>query len=113
VEGNYNASGRCLQATFDTQKRDAHWQIRASEGSNIATRMSEMRAWLDDRRFEPDLFNYDVVPSGVVFREEFKVAGEAMAFAEAFHGRVLDLQQHFSERSAAPKMITTPFADAA
>lgn len=63
-------------------------EIRASEGSNVATRMSEMRAWLDNRRFEPDLFNYDVVSSGVVGR--LQVAGEAMAFAEAFYGRVLD-----------------------
>jgi hypothetical protein len=38
----------------------------------------------------PTCSNYDVVPPGVVFRVQFKVAGEAMAFAEAFHGRVLD-----------------------
>lgn len=65
-------------------------EIRASEGTNVATRMSEMRAWLDDRRFEPDLFNYDAVPSGVVFRVDFKVASEASPFVQAFQGQVFD-----------------------
>ena len=64
-------------------------EISASAGTNVATRMSEMRAWLDDRRFEPNLFNYNASIAGLVFQVDFDVASEAMAFAQAFRGQVL------------------------
>ena len=64
-------------------------QIRLESGE-MAVRMSEMRQWLDRKGFEPDAFEYRRMDAnGVVYRVDFKVAGEAAAFAEAFAGAVV------------------------
>jgi len=56
---------------------------------DLFVRMSNMRQWLDHRRFEPDLFRYDRGAYGAVVRVEFKYENEAFVFAEAFGGAVL------------------------
>jgi len=50
--------------------------------------MSRMREWLDNRRFEPDVFRHSGVDGGAVaIHVQFKSEGEAIAFAEAFSGQ--------------------------
>jgi hypothetical protein len=63
-----------------------------SDPNRVADQMAAMRTWLDDRRIEPDLFNYEQVPEGVIFRVEFKIAEEAEAFAEAFGGQIVPIR---------------------
>jgi hypothetical protein len=54
-------------------------------GDGIAAEMNEMRDWLDAHRIEPRLFQLN----GVVLRLGFDSGREAMAFADAFEGRLL------------------------
>ena len=56
--------------------------------SDLVTRMSEMRQWLDRERYEPDLFYYRTEGDGALVRVEFKYEREALAFADAFDGRI-------------------------
>jgi hypothetical protein len=63
-------------------------QIRLGEDGLVA-RMSQMREWLDNHCYEPDLFQYRMEARGAVLRVDFKFPNEAMAFAEAFGGSVL------------------------
>jgi hypothetical protein len=64
-------------------------QVRL-EGGDIADRMAEMRQWLDREGVEPGLFRYRRMDAdGVLCRVDFKSAGEAAAFAEAFAGTVV------------------------
>ena len=63
-------------------------QVRFDEKSLVA-RMSEMREWLDSHRYEPDLFQYRMERSGALLRVDFKIEGEAFAFAEAFDGSLV------------------------
>jgi hypothetical protein len=55
--------------------------------ANIGTPMNAMRAWLDEMHFEPSRFAWQETAEGVVVRVRFKVAEEALAFAEHFFGR--------------------------
>jgi hypothetical protein len=64
-------------------------QIRLDSGE-MAARMSEMRQWLDKNGFEPEAFDYRRLDAdGAVYRLDFKDAGEASTFAEAFAGVVV------------------------
>ena len=55
---------------------------RAGEG--LAEAMGRMCDWLDVHAIEPRLFQFD----RAVFRLEFEIEGEAVAFAEAFGGHI-------------------------
>ena len=55
----------------------------------LTVRMTEMRQWLDHRRFEPSTFRYTFTGSGIVFVVHFAIATEAAAFATEFRGRLL------------------------
>jgi hypothetical protein len=46
-----------------------------------------MRVWLDQHRFEPSGFSCRDVDDGVLVSLEFKIACQAVAFAERFGGR--------------------------
>ena len=48
--------------------------------------MGAMRMWLDERRFEPSSFTTHDCGAQVLVRIDFKVAGEAEAFARQFSG---------------------------
>ncbi len=48
--------------------------------------MGAMRMWLDERRFEPSSFTTHDCGAQVLVRIDFKVAGEAEAFARQFGG---------------------------
>jgi hypothetical protein len=56
--------------------------------SELSAAMSDMRIWLDERRFEPAVFSCRQDRSGVVIRVDFSVATEAEAFAGRFSGRL-------------------------
>jgi hypothetical protein len=49
--------------------------------------MGAMRLWLDEHRFEPSGFSCRDVDDGVLVSLEFKIAHQAVAFAERFGGR--------------------------
>ncbi len=57
------------------------------ESGNLSRQMSAMRIWLDERRFEPSTFSCRDTDYGMLVSVEFKIPGEAAAFAERFDGQ--------------------------
>ena len=55
--------------------------------SDLPREMGAMRVWLDQHRFEPSAFSCRDVDDGVIVSLEFKIAHQAVAFAERFGGR--------------------------
>ena len=55
--------------------------------SDLPREMGAMRVWLDQHRFEPSGFSCRDVDDGVLVSLEFKIAHQAVAFAERFGGR--------------------------
>jgi hypothetical protein len=51
---------------------------------DLGTLMAKMRVWLDERRFEPNTFEFG--NARAIIYMEFKIEAEAAAFAEAFNG---------------------------
>jgi hypothetical protein len=62
-------------------------EIRIPDETILTEQMATMREWLDHQRFEPTVFRYTFTSPGIVFRVEFKVEAEAVAFAKAFDGQ--------------------------
>ena len=60
--------------------------IRMQPG-DLSRKMSAMRVWLDERRFEPSTFSCRDADCGMLVSVEFKISDEAAAFAERFDGR--------------------------
>ena len=60
--------------------------VKLRSGGELAAKMSQMRAWLDGYRFEPNVFRYEANTDGAVIRVAFKCEAEAAAFADAFQG---------------------------
>jgi hypothetical protein len=58
------------------------------EREQLASVMSSIREWLDEKHFEPDAFRCTTDEESVTCRLEFKIENEARACAEAFKGRV-------------------------
>ena len=61
-------------------------ELRLSPG-DLPREMGAMRVWLDQHRFEPSGFSCRDVDDGVLVSLEFKIADQALAFAERFGGR--------------------------
>ena len=61
-------------------------ELRLSPG-DLPREMGAMRVWLDQHRFEPSGFSCRDVDDGVLVSLEFKIAHQAVAFAERFGGR--------------------------
>jgi hypothetical protein len=61
-------------------------ELRLSS-SDLPREMGAMRVWLDQHRFEPSGFSCRDVDDGVLVSLEFKIAHQAVAFAERFGGR--------------------------
>jgi hypothetical protein len=57
------------------------------EQGDLSRKMSAMRIWLDEHRFEPSTFSCRDTDDGTLVCIEFKVPCEAEAFAERFDGR--------------------------
>lgn len=60
------------------------------QSSELSAAMAEMRMWLDEHGFEPSSFCCGEDEAGVLVRVDFKVAGEAEAFAGRFNGRLAE-----------------------
>jgi hypothetical protein len=70
--------------------------------------MQTTRLWLDQRRFQPRIFEYVISGAGTLVRAEFTQDAEAAEFAEAFGGVVSrdrpsieGTEQNTAERSEA------------
>ena len=50
--------------------------------------MKVMRVWFDNRRYQPQNFDYVISGSGVLVRVQFQQEAQASEFAEAFAGSV-------------------------
>jgi hypothetical protein len=61
-------------------------ELRLSLG-DLPREMGAMRVWLDQHRFEPSGFSCRDDDDGVLVSLEFKIAHQALAFAERFGGR--------------------------
>ena len=57
--------------------------------SDLPREMGAMRVWLDQHRFEPSGFSCRDVDDGVLVSLEFKIAHQAVAFAERRDGFVI------------------------
>jgi hypothetical protein len=55
--------------------------------SDLPREMGAMRVWLDQNRFELSGFSCRDVDDGLLVSLEFKIACQAVAFAERFGGR--------------------------
>jgi hypothetical protein len=71
-------------------------------GSDLREQMNEMREWLDERRFEPTLFNWDRNGGGMLLSVAFKATEEARAFANRVAGRLIDVRAGVPNRSDRP-----------
>jgi hypothetical protein len=65
-------------------------EVRIPEEEDFGGRLTAMRRWLDEHRFEPSTFTYFYLDPGMMIRVSFSVADEAGAFAEEFGGFLLD-----------------------
>jgi hypothetical protein len=71
------------------------------EQGDLRRKMSAMRIWLDEHRFEPSTFSCRDTDYGMLVSIEFKVPREAEAFAERFDGQANGrLGAHLEEESA-------------
>ena len=67
---------------------------------NLVERLTAMRVWLDEHRYEPSTFAYFFLHPEMMIRVLFKVDDEAEAFAKKFGGSLLNT------RWAADQLIT-------
>ena len=65
-------------------------EVRILDGNDLVERLTDMRVWLDEHRYEPSTFTYFFLHPGMKIRVSFKVDGEAEAFAQKFGGSLLD-----------------------
>lgn len=63
--------------------------LREGDEDALTAKMTAMREWLDRRRVEPSTFRYTFTPPGILFRVDFSVEAEAVAFAREFGGRMM------------------------
>ena len=57
---------------------------------DLTGRLTDMRVWLDEHRYEPSTFTYFFLDPGMKIRVTFKIDREAEAFAQQFGGSLLD-----------------------
>ncbi len=55
---------------------------------DVPNRMQDMRIWLDAHRYEPSMFKLQTSEPDRVVEINFRVRGEAEAFAARFSGRL-------------------------
>ena len=58
-------------------------------GEELAAPMSQMRNWLDGKGIEPSVFQLSIISRDTLFRLTFRERSQAIAFARAFHGRIV------------------------
>ena len=67
-------------------------EVHIPDDNDLCKRLTDMRLWLDTRRFKPSTFTYFFLESGMKIRVTFGVEKEAEAFAQEFCGTLLDTQ---------------------
>jgi hypothetical protein len=67
-------------------------EVRIAEEEDFGGRLTDMRLWLDEHRFEPSTFIYFYLDPGMMIRVSFSIADEAEAFAREFGGFLLEAQ---------------------
>jgi hypothetical protein len=65
-------------------------EVRIAEEDDFGGRLTAMRLWLDEHRFEPSTFTYFYLDPGMMVRVSFSISDEAEAFAEKFGGFLLE-----------------------
>ena len=53
-------------------------------GDNLVERLTDIRVWLDEHRYQPSSFTYFFLHPGMMIRVLFKIDDEAEAFAKEF-----------------------------
>jgi hypothetical protein len=76
-------------------------EVHIPDSSELAARLTDMRVWLDEHRYEPSTFTYFFLDPGIKIRVLFKIDDEAEAFVQKFGGSLLDTPW------AADQLITT------
>jgi hypothetical protein len=66
-------------------------EVPIPDANDLSERLTDMRVWLDEHRYEPSTFAYFFIPPGMTIRVSFKVEDEAKKFAERFDGSLLDI----------------------
>jgi hypothetical protein len=64
--------------------------VRLFNENDLGGRLTDMRVWLDQRRYEPSTFTYFFLDPGMKIRVTFQIDREAEAFAREFGGSLLD-----------------------
>ena len=59
-------------------------QLRLDARYSIASKMAEMREWLDRKQLSPECFQYRMEPDAVTIRADFTSSADASDFAEVF-----------------------------
>ena len=65
-------------------------EVHIPNDTDLFDRLTDMRLWLDTRRFEPSTFTYFFLDPGMKIRVAFRIDEEAEASAEKFRGTLLD-----------------------
>jgi len=61
-------------------------EVRIAADDDFGARLTDMRLWLDEHRFEPSTFTYFDLNPGMNIEVSFKIGDEAEAFAQRFGG---------------------------
>ena len=61
-------------------------EVLIPDANDLFQRLTDMRVWLDDHRYEPSTFKYFHLDPGMMIRVSFKIGDEADAFAQKFGG---------------------------
>ena len=64
-------------------------EIRIPHEDRLSKEMSMMRTWLDNQKYEPIAFRYSLSEGGILFKVEFSLQDDALAFASAFGGELI------------------------
>ena len=65
-------------------------EVPLFDENDLTGRLTDIRVWLDERRYEPSTFTYFFLDPGMKIRVTFKIDHEAEAFAREFGGSLLD-----------------------
>lgn len=63
-------------------------EIDLPENDRLNHEMNMMWGWLNRQKYEPSVFRYQFLRSGISFRVEFPLKAHASAFASAFGGKL-------------------------
>ena len=85
LNGPIGVSGAMINAS-----RAVHTtEVRILDEDALSEKLTDMRVWLDQQRYEPSRFTYFFHCPGMTIHVSFKSADQAGAFARKFHGSVL------------------------